>query len=122
MTNLTDYRAEQIAYEAAKRLAQPELKPCPCCRGKAYLEQYPDAPEYFAIVRCSKCDIRAVKDTDEEAIEAWNNRAERTCEMFQYRNALGLIDEYQCSECGADVEGKPNYCPNCGARVDKVVD
>lgn len=47
---------------------------------------------------------------------------ERMCEMHRYRNALGLIDEWQCSECGADVNGiaddtPPNYCPSCGAKV-----
>ena len=58
-----------------------ELKPCPFCGGEAHLEQYQDAPEYFAIVRCSQCDIKAVKDTDEEAIEAWNTRAEKSCKQ-----------------------------------------
>lgn len=66
MTNLNDYRAEQ----------QPGLKPCPCCSGEARLDTYPDAPEFFAIVRCSQCDIKVVKDTEEQAIEAWNTRAD----------------------------------------------
>lgn len=47
-----------------------------------------------------------------------------TCEMHRYKNALGFIDEWQCSECGADVSGiaddtPPNHCPSCGAKVER---
>ena len=28
------------------------------------------------------------------------------------------ISMAECSECGTCVIGKPNYCPNCGARMD----
>lgn len=28
------------------------------------------------------------------------------------------ISMAECSECGTCVMGKPNYCPNCGARMD----
>ena len=46
------------------------------------------------------------------------------CEMARYSNGLGYIDEWQCSECGADVGGiaedtPPNYCPNCGRKAVK---
>lgn len=31
-------------------------------------------------------------------------------------------DAYQCgcycSECGEELQSEPNYCPNCGARMD----
>lgn len=27
------------------------------------------------------------------------------------------ISMAECSECGTCVMGKPNYCPNCGARM-----
>lgn len=45
-----------------------------------------------------------------------------TCEMHRYKNALGFIDEWKCSECNADVSGiaddtPPNYCPNCGRKI-----
>ena len=56
----------------------------------------------------------------EEAIAAWNTRAERTCNEV-------MVDKYfrGCSECGYMWEymygiGKrerPNHCPNCGAKV-----
>lgn len=28
------------------------------------------------------------------------------------------ISMAKCSECGTCVMGKPNYCPNCGAKMD----
>lgn len=29
-----------------------------------------------------------------------------------------VISMAKCSECGTSVMGKPNYCPNCGAKMD----
>lgn len=66
--------------------------------------------------------LDGVKDRYVQAISAWNTRAERTCHE-------AMVDKYfrGCSECGYMWEymyriGKcerPNYCPNCGARVIK---
>ena len=25
---------------------------------------------------------------------------------------------YRCSECGGDIIGEHNYCPNCGAKME----
>lgn len=58
----------------------------------------------------------------EEAIAAWNTRAERTCKEF------GSVRVWQsCNvwshelSCGHEVDTlesePPNYCPNCGAKV-----
>ena len=60
--------------------------------------------------------------TPEQAIAATLGGGE--CEMARYSNGLGYIDEWQCSECGADVGGiaedtPPNYCPNCGRKAVK---
>ena len=32
------------------------------------------------------------------------------------------ISMAECSECGTCVMGKPNYCPNCGARMRMTKD
>ena len=85
--------------------------------------EFPDTPEQF-LDKYSFTDTKEYYTNGQRCISLYRVEqmlehyfAERTCEMFQYRNALGLIDEYHCSECGADVEGKPNYCPSCGAKV-----
>lgn len=35
--------------------------------------------------------------------------------------AYGHLDVYKCSECATDVtiDDHDNYCPNCGAKMDK---
>lgn len=68
-------------------------------------------------------------DTREEAISAWNRRAERTCRNTDYDTK-----SITCSECGettrntlfwVDVDGgrtvnghRPRFCSNCGAKVE----
>jgi Lar family restriction alleviation protein len=55
-----------------------ELKPCPFCGGDAYCASglSPHA-DVRCIVTCEDCNIRTpLKMTKEEAIEAWNWRAE----------------------------------------------
>ena len=52
----------------------------------------------------------------ESDFDAWNTRAERTCKM-----KLTTVG-YACSECHSvdwhtKSKPKPNYCPNCGAKV-----
>lgn len=62
-------------------------------------------------------------DTEANAIDAWNMRAERTC-----RNVAPNPGCFECSVCGCDVSGGDelganmfnggwNYCPNCRAKV-----
>ena len=62
-------------------------------------------------------------DTEEQAIAAWNTRAERTCHRV---NVNGYSFRFECSSCGyvaivqnceTRLDELPNYCPNCGARV-----
>ena len=62
-------------------------------------------------------------DAIEQAIAAWNTRAERTCQQ------VDVTEKYQpyvthstaCSRCGGILAMEeflaPNYCPNCGAKV-----
>ena len=59
---------------------------------------------------------------DLATFETWNRLAdliepepERTCRLNEFEGIYG------CSECGqiAHVFTRPNFCPNCGARVRK---
>ena len=82
-----------------------ELKPCPFCGG--------EATDYGSFVQCENEDCEV--NPHAETIEAWNTRAERTCEN---KSDTGFL----CSACSfGDFGGfhgyTPNYCPNCGARV-----
>lgn len=36
-----------------------------------------------------------------------------------YANGNPVYNLWECSECGEEVKCKDNYCPNCGARMDK---
>lgn len=113
-----------------------ELKPCPVCgSANVGVRSWWNALHetgYFA--ECMDCGCMvgfmadpmgwcaAAYDTEEEAAEAWNTRAERTC-----RDKGGIGTKFPavfiCSECGwcstvfAFGECMPRYCPNCGAKV-----
>ena len=63
---------------------------------------------------CPYCGARGpMALSEDEAVEAWNRRAERTCRMVD--NGCELC----CSACDGRIEYdyEPNYCPSCGARV-----
>ena len=53
----------------------PELKPCPFCGGEAEIERYTIKP-YVACMKCG-CSMPDRHQTAEQAIEAWNARAEQ---------------------------------------------
>ncbi len=51
-----------------------ELKPCPCCKGKASIYQSPYNPK-FKYVMCTQCLLRTEHSTSlEELVEDWNTR------------------------------------------------
>ena len=100
------------------------LKPCPLCGSSARV--YDDGAGDLDSVPAwiAACDDEdgcgcetAFFDTREEAIAAWNRRAERTCTIVR-----GDGEFPHCSACGSleavdDVAGPYDYCPRCGARV-----
>ena len=101
------------------------LKPCPFCGGEARIIAKPYEPKV-----CVGCDddtclgfsgLGWLYDSEKEATEAWNRRAERTCRM-----GAPIDGEYRCGECGhlnretyrADKGWHPpEYCAHCGARA-----
>lgn len=39
--------------------------------------------------------------------------------IMDYHTGEALDDiYYNCSQCGCGIDYKPNYCPNCGDRMD----
>lgn len=79
---------------------------------------------------CGACGPMALSKG--EAIDAWNRRAERTCQIVVSIDRSpasygGRV--HRCSSCGKALPGalfrngwtQLDYCPRCGARVTEVV-
>jgi len=98
-----------------------ELLPCPFCGGEAeILTAESMNGGYLFGIMCNDCRSRGdVYDTEAEAIEAWNTRAERTCKGIDTFEELSGTDcpAWKCSECGELFEIYGHYCTNCGAKV-----
>lgn len=104
-----------------------ELKPCPFCGGEAILLE--DWKDGNFIVGCANndCIVRLSGipsfDNAEQAVKAWNTRAERTCHFDQtdkIPTISGMIRVWECSNCGHECEelnGVYEYCPHCKAKV-----
>lgn len=98
-----------------------ELKPCPFCGGKAELKN-----DLQDRVVCTDCRANGPYFlTSNDAIEAWNTRAERTCTMTKLEPPLLLEGWWSCSECGPVFPPCNDeiavwvlqQCPHCGAKV-----
>lgn len=114
-----------------------ELKPCPFCGEKVAWREYSLFAKRIAIekglplvpmIRCESCGAMVSFDPIEDpepnykkeaAGTLWNNRCERTCNAEQIPYTPGCYEGYRCSVCHCiEFESdKPNYCPNCGAKV-----
>lgn len=99
-----------------------ELLLCPFCGGEAHMESKHYGDTHYWRVWCQTpfCAFMSVAPTEQQAIEAWNTRAERTCEL-EFDFGMTAI---QCSKCHYRLPKgthlmEVNYCPNCGAKVMK---
>lgn len=97
-----------------------ELKPCPFCGGEAAFGA--NSCQGFEYVRCVSCKARtwSCYNTEEQAAEAWNTRAELTCHVeYVNQNESDSVGVAICSECGSngfEIQNS-NYCSYCGAKV-----
>ena len=96
-----------------------ELEPCPFCGGEARFKVWGNVVG----VECDRCGIgthTACIDEYQNAIDAWNTRAERTCrpiEMICETLPGTECPAWKCSECGELFEEGARYCSQCGAKV-----
>lgn len=112
--------------EAARRLR--ELKPCPICGSSngLYVLQEDEYGEWSVFCDMCKTSFHNENhcDTREEAVSAWNRRAERTCHLIheveeeddEFFDTVEL-HYYVCSECGWNNRPDAYYCDSCGAKV-----
>lgn len=110
---------------AGAERSRAELEPCPFCGKTEPVEVKHRETEVFAFenydVVCDSLNggcgaSSGYRRTEEDAIAAWNTRAERTCRW--------AYEELSCSygtECGGRLTwepyGAPEFCPRCGAKV-----
>ena len=113
-----------------------ELLPCPFCGNTNIMVHEEEGKYGFTewVVYCDShycaCQPTAHDSyqTKEEAIEAWNTRAERTCKMeLVKRGPIYTVWRFSCcgyehSENNTDsgATGIPEtVCPKCGTKVEK---
>lgn len=127
-----------------------ELKPCPFCGGKVSLvlcddegnlhdEAYREHPYsgvgfmlHHAHEENPECPIASyecdggilggvhIYDTEEQAAEAWNKRAEVVHGRWvtHYRSGTPVAEGYVSTCCDMWNNRKSDYCPSCGAKMD----
>lgn len=117
-----------------------KLKPCPFCGGEAKVNTMKWVGGYTATALCkNEPNAHYLNTWDEDeakAVEritkAWNTRTERTSHKVRAWEDSPLGEGYGgyvliCSECGEWIandgedgpDDGPNYCFNCGAKVEK---
>lgn len=108
-----------------------DLLPCPFCGGEAEVRPTYDRFTYqvdgwFAWCRnhndyeCPCAPQTMDYLTEADAVEAWNTRAERTCEVLgeRYDELLDYWDtELSCGHVFNGMAQYVTYCPDCGAKV-----
>ena len=105
-----------------------ELKPCPCCGSSngLYVLQEDKYGEWSVFCDMCKTSLHNENycETRDEAVSAWNRRAERTCHLIheveeeddEFFDTVEL-HYYVCSECGWNNRPDAYYCDSCGAKV-----
>lgn len=99
-----------------------DLKPCPFC---GHTESTVRPVWKYWSVGCNNCAMGGpVRDTPEEAEDAWNERYQLTCRNGQidfWGEDYDENDGFECTHCGYlnEAMGEPDFCPECGAKVIK---
>lgn len=102
------------------------LKPCPFCgydKNEWKFHRTNGNPVFN--VECRKCGAKTAKKIlIEEAVAAWNRRAEPQTTVIHAKN-LSESSLFRCSNCDWSCSDTYygdtptcNFCPNCGAKMD----
>lgn len=89
-------------------------------KGGYLMARYVDVDEYLKGTFCDKFDDCT---SEEECFECWARRhTEDVAPVVHAKWEEGYDGAYngtfKCSNCGK-LHSKANYCPNCGAKMDK---
>lgn len=105
--------------------SKTELLPCPFCGGEAYHYAPGPVEHHIACRNYETCGADIKRNTEAEAIAAWNTRAtlgSGTCKLEEtesYPSENGWVHVLECSNCGKECEhvnGDYEYCPHCLAK------
>ena len=67
---------------------------------------------------CGSCKLQTKCPSDEPIVDAVP--VKHAYWIFSPKDAIEMMFTLpKCSECGAESADGGNYCPNCGARMDK---
>jgi len=103
-----------------------KLLPCPFCGGTPILELFNDGFFDYARIRCCRVMFDWCGDeTGEQAIAAWNRRADAV-PVVRGKWTHGINENFRtCSACNISMgltEGENlsrfKYCPFCGAKME----
>ena len=69
---------------------------------------------------CGSCNVQTICPFNEPIVDAMPVRHGKWIHEVRYTiDSLHSYQQYRCSECGMTYITNTNYCPNCGARMDK---
>lgn len=96
------------------------LKPCRFCGGSVRMEPVTDEMYLRYYIRCNECSARTefsllVSSTEEKTAEAWNKSA--TEKHGKWKDGQR---SQECSVCKGWGLDSFDFCPHCGAEMDKV--
>lgn len=113
-------------------MSMSELKPCPFCSGKnLHIESFSGwGNDVIICYDCLSIFSQMEITCEDDLVDAWNKRADKEKSndsvpetgswLPHYSEEDGERDGTQCSQCNERWYfggAKPNFCPNCGARM-----
>lgn len=121
-------KASKKILQAGNENKPEQLKTCPFCGADketgvhidtiVYNDDIGDDIERYAVI-CENCGVSTWEfKSIEQAVQAWNRRNVKHGVWLHCHDHNECLE---CSECDYVVEcnEKSNYCPACGAKMDK---